>query len=407
MAEKKKLADKVDKRRRKKIVVGHDANGKPIKKYSSGRSDRAAADNRDEIKKKYVGGKTVKRDVIFEVYLRQWYKNCKEPHIGDSSKRNYNSIINKHIIPAFENRQLRSIEPMELRAFINRFAGKGQTTITYIHAVLTGMFGLATEDGILDKDPALRLKKPEHSFNPRRDLTEKETEAALYVGNTHPYGLLLLLLYYLGVRKGEALGLMASDINFEDHIISIQRDIDYVTNDIGEVKTDESVRDLPIPDGLFKALLPYRDKGNKYLLSADGGTSFWCASTYNRYWEKLMAAMYDAAPSIENELIDEDEELRGSVLTAHYFRHNFATLLYDAEVDVLTAQKYLGHSDVKTTLGIYTKLKKRREKQSAAKLRTAFDLVAELKAVESKVAKRLPVEDKIIDFAEMRKRKTP
>ena len=79
-----------------------------------------------------------------------------------------------------------------------------------------------------------------------------------------------------------------------------------MTNDIGDVKTAESVRDLPVPDALYKQLLPFRLQGDAYLLSADGGKSFWSASTYNRYWAKLMAAMYEADNSIEHKVVDED-----------------------------------------------------------------------------------------------------
>lgn len=66
------------------------------------------------------------------------------------------------------------------------------------------------------------------------------------------------------------------------------------------------------------------------------------------------------------------EPLIGSILTAHYFRHNYATLLYDAGVDVLTAQKYLGHADPVTTLRIYTHLKKLREQSSKQKVIEMF-----------------------------------
>ena len=85
------------------------------------------------------------------MYLKEWYETYKKPKIGPSSQRNYNSIIHKHIIPAFEGRQLRAITAMELQTFINQFAGRGQTTITYIHTILTGMFGEATAQGILEK----------------------------------------------------------------------------------------------------------------------------------------------------------------------------------------------------------------------------------------------------------------
>jgi len=46
----------------------------------------------------------------------------------------------------------------------------------------------------------------------------------------------------------------------------------------------------------------------------------------------------------------------GSILTPHYFRHNYASILYRSGVDVLTAQRFLGHTDPTTTMRIYTHL---------------------------------------------------
>lgn len=42
--------------------------------------------------------------------------------------------------------------------------------------------------------------------------------------------------------------------------------------------------------------------------------------------------------------------------TAHQLRHTYCTMLYLAGVDILTASKLMGHSDVKITLEIYTHL---------------------------------------------------
>lgn len=39
--------------------------------------------------------------------------------------------------------------------------------------------------------------------------------------------------------------------------------------------------------------------------------------------------------------------------TAHQLRHSYATILYDADVDVKTAQKLLGHADFSVTMKIY------------------------------------------------------
>lgn len=48
--------------------------------------------------------------------------------------------------------------------------------------------------------------------------------------------------------------------------------------------------------------------------------------------------------------------MRIEPFTPHYLRHTYATLLYLQNVDVVSAKQYLGHSDIQTTVNIYTDL---------------------------------------------------
>lgn len=54
--------------------------------------------------------------------------------------------------------------------------------------------------------------------------------------------------------------------------------------------------------------------------------------------------------------------------TAHQLRHTYCTMLYDAGVDILTAQKLLGHAAAETTMKVYTHLTQQKERQSIATL---------------------------------------
>lgn len=42
--------------------------------------------------------------------------------------------------------------------------------------------------------------------------------------------------------------------------------------------------------------------------------------------------------------------------TPHQLRHTYASMLYKSGIDVMTAKEQLGHSDITTTLNIYTHL---------------------------------------------------
>ena len=79
-----------------------------------------------------------------------------------------------------------------------------------------------------------------------------------------------------------------------------------------------------------------------------------------------MERMAELGPDIET------REDGASILTPHYFRHNYASILYNAGVDVLSAQKFLGHANVKVTLEIYSHLSKEKEDASAGAVMDAF-----------------------------------
>lgn len=42
-----------------------------------------------------------------------------------------------------------------------------------------------------------------------------------------------------------------------------------------------------------------------------------------------------------------------SVITPHYFRHNYVTMLYESGIDPLIAMKIVGHTDYQTTANIW------------------------------------------------------
>ena len=61
------------------------------------------------------------------------------------------------------------------------------------------------------------------------------------------------------------------------------------------------------------------------------------------------------------------------LLTPHYFRHNYVTLLYESGVDPLIAMKIVGHRDYQTTANIYTHLKEDAIRRAAVNLNSVFE----------------------------------
>ena len=71
-------------------------------------------------------------------------------------------------------------------------------------------------------------------------------------------------------------------------------------------------------------------------------------------------------------------------LTPHYFRHNYATPLFEAGVEPLIAMKILGHTDYQTTANIYTDLKSDMMKKSSVDMQEVFRRKQEAKSALAK-----------------------
>ena len=360
------MSKQKDGRYRAKVTVGHDADGKPIFKYASGATKKELEENKERVRQEYVLGVTdTRKDISFNAYMEEWYRLYKQPHLSLGSRKAYASIMNNRIIPALDKKQLRAVTAQDLQGILNDMSGMGSSTIGYARSILKNVCAKAYAAGIIDRDISAGLIRPQATKESRRALTAAETAAVLKVGKEHPEGLLLLILYYTGARRGEALGLQWNDVNFSDMTITIARDIDFLTNAPGSLKTEYSRRIVPMPEQLAEALRPLRGIRDTYIIRSPQANTYLNQSTYKRRWLRLMEAVYAADNSIEAKDC-------ASILTPHYFRHNYASVLYNAGVDVLSAQKFMGHAKVETTLGIYAHLAEGREVENAEKVRKAF-----------------------------------
>lgn len=349
-----------DGRYRIKVTIGHTAAGIPVVKYASGRTKKEAEAAAAEIRRRCIGGEVVRRDVLASEWILDYYTTYRKPTLKETTARDMEALITRYILPYMAGRQLKSVTMNDLQTILNRLDGKGKTLVGNVYSIITGAFRLAAASRTVDYDPSAALKKPQRTKAKRRPLTDTERSAVLdMISSQHRDRVLLALLYYTGMRLGEVVGLQWHDVNFSDRVIHVRRDVDYRLNRADTVKTKTSLRTVPMAPELIALLEPIRGAGQAYVVTAATSDSFLPQATYKRHWAAIQ------------------ERLGADGLTAHCFRHNYATLLYTAGVDVLTAQKILGHADPQTTLRIYTELEASKKAEGYDKAREIFAKVAE------------------------------
>lgn len=157
------------------------------------------------------------------------------------------------------------------------------------------------------------------------------------------------ILYFLGLRKSEALALTWNDIDFEKETISITKNITRFVDgnkwQFSTPKTKNSTRILPLPNRVLnrlKLLKIYHSKYKNY--SKDwllfGITEPWGNTTIcnlkNRYCKQAGVKQ----------------------IRIHDFRHSCASLLINKGASIQLVSKYLGHANINITLATYTHLYK-------------------------------------------------
>ena len=381
---------------RTKIKIGVDAQGKDINKWVSGRTMAELETAKQEARAYYIDG-APQRDVLFGAYAVEWFKVKRLPRIKAGTAEVYRTLMNTHILPAFGDRQMRAISAHDVQAWLDGFKGASASQIDKLYMLIRAIFQSAYAAGVVSRDPTAGLAKPiPRKKKSRRALTASETEAILTTMRRHEDGLFLAILYYLGLRRGEALGLQAQDFDFASGMVHIERDIVYVRGKtvISDLKSDAADRYVLLPEPLMALLRPVCASlaGDAWLISSGAGNPL-CMSAYKRMWTLLMldAGLVEAkepTDAVKRKLDSrpdrvEPMDLYQPTITAHYLRHNYITKLFYAGLDPVLTMWIVGHESYETTVDIYTHLRKSRFQEFPTDMQWVYDLKKEARKIQT------------------------
>lgn len=190
------------------------------------------------------------------------------------------------------------------------------------------------------------------SATPRRTLTEEEVSTIVKDVNVSlpaNYGIYPFVLLYTGMRRSELLALRWEDVDFKDNLIHVCKVCSFHKNipilDY-QLKNGDDDRYIPMPDVLRKVLLSIRRKTG-FIFNEDD-------QLLTKHLSDKYFKMYLRTTELN--------------FTQHMVRHTYATMLYNAGVDVKCAQKILGHKCISMTLDIYTHLEKKNFNNSVNKI---------------------------------------
>lgn len=226
-----------------------------------------------------------------------------------------------------------------LQEIFNGFEDKTISIVRAIKDIIKNVTSFAIKMGYIDNSPiSLVTLKVIEKEKKEMNVVPFEIFLKAYNELEDCYAITIAIGYYTGMRIAEILALKKDDIDFENNLISINNQLIYSGRNINDyqvvskLKTKKSKDFIPLNDQLKDLLIEYlKTHHSKYICQKNN--QFYYVSNLDR----ILKREYD--------------------FTFHNLRHTFASTLYENDVDIKTTQELLRHSNVNTTLNIYTHLK--------------------------------------------------
>ena len=327
---------KMFKRSNGKLYLEYKAHGKTVQK-STRLPD--TPQNRALVKKEVIPalqGKILRGELSQE--KPKTFSYYSEIYLSDKTHlKTYNRVV-KHVASinaVLGDIQIDLLRKSDIKDWTRDmlFIRTSKTVRNYLTSV-RGVIDIAIDKEVINHNVAHNLKLPAHSPKEVEPFSEKDVRLLLVHANEF-LKLYLAIGFYTGLRTGEILGLMYSDIDFDKKVIHVKRSIS--EGKVTTPKTKGSIREVPILDDL----LPYLKKPVKslWMFSRQDGTRLGRFGE-NRYreWHTLLDKC--------------NLEYRKPYATRHTY---IVTMLKNSDLSILEIAQIVGHTTTQMIIQNYGK----------------------------------------------------
>jgi integrase len=252
---------------------------------------------------------------------------------------------------------------------------------SYKHAALKKsvakqILDYAVINKVIPYNPITGMRVPSGLKKGHVESPEEDDIRSIIANLDKPFGDFVAVLLYTGMRTEKAVALTWGDIDEKKKQIHVHCAVDlHGTPMIKEAKTEAGEREVPLLNPLTPFLQrPRTAKDGDYIFHAEGKL-LTRSQISSRWLNWCKAAGFAEQKTYEKRHRGKKECVRTEwrpTITPHQLRHHYATVLFEQEVDELTAKDVMGHKDIETTRKIYTSLRKKHRATEIAKIEKGF-----------------------------------
>lgn len=313
------------------------------------------------------------KDMLFVDFILIWLENHRN-RIREISYIAYEGMVNTIIIPYFKelNLKLSGIKVFHIDNFLQYLwdnKGVKICTIKSYKNILNLVLNEAVRQGIINNNPCqysiLPIVKDEERQEKKKFLTVDEVKRIMELCEGKPIHDMILFSFIYGLRREELMGLRWDDIDFEENTIIIRNTVTVIGKFKFEnemTKTKKSQRTYPILPQIKEALTRMKEQQiiDKEIYGAD---YIECNKVFRKNNGKEFYPDY-ARQSLR--AVEKKHNLPPT--SFHCLRHSCASYLMSIGWHPKDISDWLGHSNISTTMNIYTHSSIDRKREIASKL---------------------------------------
>lgn len=209
--------------------------------------------------------------------------------ISDDYLENRRGYVDRYIIPAFGNRQMHGITSIEIQTWLYGLKLANQTR-KHIYTTLNDIFEYAVAHGDITTNPMIGVRSPVVSSKGARGaFTPQEAQSLVLAaqGVSRKAYLALWILWSTGIRSGELRSLYVSDVLSKPAPALWVRKAMKRHGVVGDTKTEQSFRVVPLVTSLHHELTIYIDDelltgDNRLFPVAKETVSWWVRTALER-----------------------------------------------------------------------------------------------------------------------------
>lgn len=351
------------------LSLGYDQNGKRIRKAFYGSTQREANDKKEAYLKS-LEADSVREDVTVAEWADKWLATYASG--GHSSQENHKANVKK-IKEHFGKTKLSDVKQYHIKEFAKKYEKYSKSFVSKLRYDTQNVFKTARQNHLIAINPCEDVKWENAGEGSHRAIDDWERKLITdywFVSNAGTWAMLML---YAGMRPGEALSLKWKNVSKDSITITDARHFenDQPVFTEGKTKTQAGQRIVPLVPPL-RPLLAIRGDDEELVCKSASGKPI-TKSAYTKNWKSFMNHLENVyngrdhdAKGVRKDIIDKWKYL--PEIHPYDLRHSYCSMLYDAGVDVKTAQYLMGHATLEVTLKIYTHLSEKKKEHSFDKL---------------------------------------